>query len=111
MAKKKVVNKKVKLRNLFSGKVFIDDNSEIQWRFFILSLLLAFIMITSNHWVDNKVVEISQHKEDLEVLKAKFALTHSNLMKLKMESELMKEVDKDSLVALEDHPFKIVIRR
>ena len=31
-------------------------------------------------------------------------------MKIKLESELIKEVEKDSLMALETHPLKLLIK-
>ena len=49
-------------------------------------------------------------KEQTEEYKSRNAFAQSRLIKVKMESELGKEVIQDSLLPLENHPHKLLIK-
>jgi hypothetical protein len=53
---------------------------------------------------------VNQLKDQAEEYKSRNAYAQSKLMKIKLESELIKEVEKDSLMALETHPLKLLIK-
>jgi len=106
--------RKVKRRSLsdiLKGKFLIEGNAFSVWKAIVFFVILALISISSSHRVDEKVVEISQLKREAEEYKAKYALIHSRLMRLKVESELENMVVRDSLFALEKQPYKILVPR
>ena len=68
------------------------------------------IMIYSNHLVSDKIERVNALKEQTEEFKSRNAFAQSKLIKVKMESELGKEMIKDSLLPLENHPHKLLIK-
>ena len=54
------------------------------------------IMIYSNHLVSKKIERVNQLKEQAEEFKSRNAYAQSRLIKVKMESELSKEMEGDS---------------
>lgn len=67
-------------------------------------------MIYSNHLVNKKIKIVNALKEETEEYKSRNAYAQSKLIKVKMESELGKEVAGDSLMPLENHPHKLLIK-
>lgn len=68
------------------------------------------IMIYSNHLVNQKIEIVNALKEQTEEYKSRNAYAQSKLIKVRMESELGKEMIKDSLITLENHPHKLLIK-
>ena len=67
-------------------------------------------MIYSNHLVNQKIKIVNTLKEQTEEYKSRNAYAQSKLIKVKMESQLGKEVASDSLMTLESHPHKLLIK-
>ena len=67
-------------------------------------------MIYSNHLVNKKIKIVNALKEETEEYKSRNAYAQSKLIKVKMESQLGKEVAADSLLTLESHPRKLLIK-
>ena len=96
MAKRRAKNKKGRtILDILKGKFLVEGDAFSVWKFI--------------HIVDEKVVEISELKEKSEEYKARYALIHNKLMKLKVESELEDMVISDSLHALDKQPYKILV--
>lgn len=68
------------------------------------------VMIYSNHLVNQKIEVVNELKEQTEEYKSRNAYAQSRLIKVKMESELGKEMIRDSLLPLESHPHKLLIK-
>ena len=68
------------------------------------------VMIYSNHLVNKKIEQVNKLKEETEEYKSRNAYAQSRLIKIRMESELGKEMIEDSLVSLESHPMKLLIK-
>ena len=68
------------------------------------------IMIYSNHQVSKKIELVNDLKEQTEEYKSRNAYAQSRLIKVKLESELGKEMVQDSLLSLENHPHKLLIK-
>ena len=76
----------------------------------MLVFLLLMIMIYSNHLVSQKIELVNELKEQTEEYKSRNAFAQSKLIKVKLESELGKEMVEDSLLSLENHPHKLLIK-
>ena len=76
----------------------------------MLVFLLLMIMIYSNHLVSKKIEQVNELKEQTEEYKSRNAYAQSRLIKVKLESELGKEMVQDSLLSLESHPHKLLIK-
>ena len=68
------------------------------------------VMIYSNHLVNQKIKRVNELKEQTEEYKSRNAYAQSRLIKIKLESELGKEMLNDSLMTLENHPMKLLIK-
>ncbi len=97
------------IKDILKGKFLVEENAIQNWKFLVFIVFLAFLMITSAHFVDKTVVSLDQKREKLDEVKAKYALMQSKLIQMQLESELAVQVQADSLVSLEEHPIKILV--
>ncbi|MBP7172473.1 MAG: hypothetical protein KBA33_00195 [Cloacibacterium sp.] len=112
MAKQQAYKPKKNLtfKDIVKGNFLNRDEFKIHYRYFLLIFVLMMLMIYSNHLVNQKIEVVNQLKDQAEEYKSRNAYAQSKLMKIKLESELIKEVEKDSLMALETHPLKLLIK-
>ncbi|MGZ5188442.1 MAG: FtsL-like putative cell division protein [Kaistella sp.] len=112
MAKKSTYRpqKKLTFIDIVKGNFLNRDEVTIHYRYFMLVFLLLMIMIYSNHLVSKKIELVNELKEQTEEYKSRNAYAQSRLIKVKLESELGKEMVEDSLLSLENHPHKLLIK-
>ena len=112
MARKKQYRPQRKLTfiDIVKGNFLNRDEVKIHYRYFLLIFVLLMIMIYSNHLVSQKIELVNELKEQTEEYKSRNAYAQSRLIKVKLESELGKEMRKDSLLSLENHPHKLLIK-
>ena len=112
MAKRKTYRpqKKLTFIDIIKGNFLNRDEVKIHYKYFMLVFLLLMIMIYSNHLVSKKIEQVNELKEQTEEYKSRNAYAQSRLIKVKLESELGKEMVQDSLVSLESHPMKLLIK-
>lgn len=112
MSKKTVQKPKKKLTfiDILKGNFLNRDEVKEHYKYFLLLFLLIMIMIYSNHLVNQRIGQVNALKHEVEEYKSQNAYTQSKLIKIRLESELSKEVEKDSLKALETHPLKILVK-
>ncbi len=109
MAKKKTYNK-LSFKDILKGKFLVEDQPYFNWGFIFFIVLLAILAISSAHYTDAKVVQLRDQKEQLDEVKAKYAHMQSKLIEMQLESKLAEQVEQDSLITLEEHPIKIVVK-
>lgn len=102
--------KKLTFIDIMKGNFLNRDEVKIHYKYFLLIFALLMIMIYSNHLVNKKIETVNQLKEQAEEYKSRNAYAQSRLIKVRMESELSKEMEGDSLVSLENHPHKLLIK-
>lgn len=102
--------KKLTFVDIIKGNFLYRDEIRKHYRLFLLIAFLLLIMIYTNHTVDKKIEIVNELKEKAEEYKSRNAYAQSKLIKVKMESELGKEMIKDSLLPLENHPHKLLIK-
>lgn len=112
MAKTRTAYKQKRLTfiDILKGNFLNRDEIKVHYKFFLLFFLLMMIMIYSNHLVSKKIEQVNELKEQTEEYKSRNAYAQSKLIKVKMESELGKEMIGDSLMTLENHPHKLLIK-
>ncbi len=87
----------------------ISDDSFKNWRVILFISGLAIVMIASAHSADQKVYEIAKLSNDVKELRSAFVDGRSKLMRLKMESTIIKKVESKGIVISEIPPKKIRI--
>ena len=113
MAKRATYNKpkkKLTFLDIVKGNFLNRDEVKVHYKYCLQIVALMMIMIYSNHLVSKKIERVNQLKEQAEEFKSRNAYAQSRLIKVKMESELSKEMEGDSLVSLENHPHKLLIK-
>lgn len=102
--------KKLTFIDIVKGNFLNRDEIKTNYKYFLLLVVLMVIMIYSNHLVNQKIEIVNALKEQTEEYKSRNAYAQSKLIKVRMESELGKEMIKDSLITLENHPHKLLIK-
>ncbi|MTE26513.1 FtsL-like putative cell division protein [Winogradskyella ouciana] len=100
-------------KNIYSilrGKFLISDDSFKNWRIIIFISALAIVMIASSHSADKKVHEIARLTNEVKELRSAFVDGRSTLMRLKMESTIIKKVAEKDIKISEIPPTKIRVR-
>lgn len=112
-AKKKTAKtpaKKLTFVDILKGNFLNREEVQVQSRFFLLLGAMMLVMIYTNHLVNKKIKVVNTLKEQAEEYKSRNAYAQSRLIKVKMESELGKQMLSDSLMPLESHPHKLLIK-
>ena len=102
--------KKLTFIDIIKGNFLNRDEVKAHYKYFLLLFVLMMAMIYTNHLVNQKIKTVNILKEETEEYKSRNAYALSKLIKVKMESELGKEVARDSLMTLESHPHKLLIK-
>ena len=102
--------KKLTFIDIVKGNFLNRDEVKIHYKYFLLVFVLMVIIIYSNHLVSKKIELVNDLKEQTEEFKSRNAYAQSKLIKVKLESELGKEMVQDSLLSLENHPHKLLIK-
>jgi len=103
-------NKKLSFIDIIKGNFLNRDEVKEHYKYFSLIFSLMLMMIYSNHLANKKIGIINRLKEQSEEFKSRNAYAQSKLIQIKMESELSREMEKDSLTSLEYHPIKFLIK-
>jgi len=113
MAKQTTYNKqkkKLTFMDIIKGNFLNRDEVKAHYKYFLFIFGLLMVMIYSNHLGNQKIEHVNKLKEETEEYKSRNAYAQSRLIKIRMESELGKEMVQDSLVSLESHPMKLLIK-
>lgn len=108
MAKRKNTKSNISIKDILKGKFLVDDGSMQNWRFVMFLVLLAFISISSSHWVDRKVVEINKLDESVSSLKSQYTDAHRMLMSLQLEPEIIRQSESLGIKLTEDQPYVLI---
>lgn len=106
MAKNKKSN--VKFVDILKGRFLVDDGSIQNWRFVMYLVLLAFISISSSHWINKKVVKINSLNEEVSNLKAQYTDAHRLLMKMQLEPEIKKQAELIGVRLTDEQPYVLI---
>lgn len=113
MAKKQSTyqsKKKLTFIDVLKGNFLNRDEVKSHYKYFSLIFVLMMVMIYTNHLVSTKIEQVNKLKEQTEEYKSRNAYAQSKLIKVKLESELGKEMLRDSLLTLQNHPHKLLIK-
>ena len=103
-------SKKFTVLDLLKGNFLNKEEVKKHYKYILFCFVLLMIMIFTNDLVNKKIGEVNTLKSQVEEYKSQNAYTQSKLIKIKLESELSKEVLRDSLQSLESHPLKILVK-
>ena len=101
---------KKSIYDILKGKFLISDDSFKNWRVIIFMSVLAIVMIASSHSADKKVHEIAQLNNEVKEWRSAFVEGRSKLMRLKMESSIIKKMAVKEIAPSVVPPKKIRIK-
>ncbi|WP_322970807.1 FtsL-like putative cell division protein [Faecalibacter sp. LW9] len=93
---------------ILAGDFLINSSSRKNWSFIIYVVFLAFLSITSSHWVDRKVVRINELQESVEDLRSQYTDKHRDLMRMQLETEIISKTEMYGLKIPDKQPYYIV---
>lgn len=96
---------------LLKMEFLINDEAFRNWRMIIYLSILALTMIASGHSADRKIFKIAQLNDKLKMLKSEFIEQRTDLMNLKMETKITKELQPMGIGPAKTPPIKIIIAR
>ena len=94
---------------LLKMEFLINDEAFRNWRLIIYLSILALTMIASGHSADRKIFKIAQLNDKLKMLKSEFIERRTDLMNLKMETKITKELQPMGIGPAKTPPIKIII--
>ena len=103
-------SRKFTAMDLLKGNFLNKEEVKQHYKYILFCFVLLMIMIFTNDLVNSKIGQVNALKSQVEEYKSQNAYTQSTLIKITLESELSKEVLRDSLQALESHPLKILVK-
>ncbi|GAA4813159.1 FtsL-like putative cell division protein [Litoribaculum gwangyangense] len=101
---------KKNIYNILKGTFLVSDDSFKNWRFILFISGLAIIMIASSHSADKKVYEIARLKNEVKEMRSAFVDGRSKLMRLKMESTVVKAMEEKGIKPSVIPPKKIKVK-
>ncbi|RIA08709.1 hypothetical protein OE09_0530 [Flavobacteriaceae bacterium MAR_2010_72] len=96
--------------DILKGKFLISDDSFKNWRVILFISALAVVMIASSHSADKKVHQIAKLNNEVKELRSAFVEGRSALMRLKMESSIVKKVAEKEILPSVVPPKKIRVK-
>ena len=102
---------KKSLLHILKGRFLIDEDSAKNWRFILFATILTIVMIASGHQAEKKVHQINRLDKKVKELRSEYVDLRSVLMKIKMESVVVKKVKQSGLVTSNVPPQKIKITK
>lgn len=100
---------KSKIYSVLKGRFLVEEDALKNWMFILFLTFLALLMISSSHSVDRKVQEIAKLNREKKKLRSQFVETRSDLMRIKMESTIVKKLKDKGLFVSDEPPVKIKI--
>jgi hypothetical protein len=88
----------------------VNDVAYKNWRMILFLSILSLIMIASGHLAERKIFQIARLNEDLKKLKSEFVEQRTDLMNLKMETKIMKQLRPLGIGPAKTPPFKIIVK-
>lgn len=103
-------NKKsdIKITDILKGKFLVSDDSMQNWRFVLFLVGLAFVSISSSHWVDEKVVGINRLNNEVSNLKAQYTELHREVMKMQLEPEIKAKSESIGVKLTDEQPYVLI---
>lgn len=97
------------LKKILLGTFLVEEGSYKNWRFITFLFLLCLVMIFSSHSVDEKIILISDLKNEVSVLHSEFIDSRKKVMKLKMETNVADIMSDRKIKSSTNPPIKIII--
>ncbi|MCM4155843.1 FtsL-like putative cell division protein [Gramella sp. AN32] len=93
--------------NILKANFLVNNDAVKNWRFIVFCTVLAIVMIASSHSAERKVHQIAKLNNEVRELRSEFVERRSDLMKIKMESSITRQMASKGIAPSETPPNKI----
>lgn len=100
---------KQSIYGILKGSFLVDEDAYKNWMFILFLAVLSMLMISSAHSVDRKVQKIAKLNRIKKELRAEFVATGADLMRLKMQSGVVRKIVKQGLYVPDKPPIRIKV--
>jgi hypothetical protein len=91
------------------ARFLLDEDAIKNWRFIVFIIGLAIVMIANTQRYEQKVFRIAELNNEVKELRSEFVDRRSELMKLKMESTVAKQMEARLILPSTVPPVKIKV--
>ncbi|MDN3708394.1 FtsL-like putative cell division protein [Myroides ceti] len=95
--------------NIIKAKYLVEGQSLKNWFFIIYVIFWALILIANTHIYEQKTISIRDLTEEVKELRSEFVDRRSELMKLRMESTISKQMELKEIKPSSVPPKKIKV--
>ncbi|MFY7811663.1 MAG: FtsL-like putative cell division protein [Flavobacterium sp.] len=99
--------KKISIYDLLKAKYFVNEDAFKNWSFVLFIIILTLMIIANTHSYEKKVYEIARLTREVKQLRSEHFEKRFELMKLKMESNISKNMESRGVYPSETPPVKI----
>lgn len=97
------------LYGILKARILLDEDAIKNWRFIVFIIGLAIVMIANTQRYEQKVFRITALNNEVKELRSEFVDRRSELMKLKMESTVAKQMEERLILPSTVPPIKIKV--
>ena len=97
------------LYGILKARFLLDEDAIKNWRFIVFIIGLAIVMIANTQRYEQKVFRIAELTNEVKELRSEFVDRRSELMKLKMESTVARQMEARQILPSTVPPTKIKV--
>ncbi len=94
---------------ILKARFLLDEDAIKNWRFIVFIIFLVIVMIYNTQSYEKKVFRISELTNEVKELRSEFVDRRSELMKLKMESTVARQMEARQILPSTVPPIKIKV--
>lgn len=97
------------LNNIIKAKFLVEGQSLKNWLFIIYIVFWTLVLIANNHFYEQKMMQAKSLTEQVKELRSEFVDKRSELMQLRMESNVSKEMEFYQILPSSVPPKKVKV--
>lgn len=97
------------LNNIIKAKFLVEGQSLKNWLFIIYIVFWTLVLIANNHLYEQKMMKAKDLTEQVKELRSEFVDKRSELMQLRMESNVSKEMEFYQILPSSVPPKKVKV--
>ena len=97
------------LNNIIKAKFLVEGQSLKNWLFIIYIVFWTLVLIANNHFYEQKMMKTKALTEQVKELRSEFVDKRSELMQLRMESNISKQMEFYQILPSSIPPKKVKV--
>lgn len=97
------------LNNIIKAKFLVEGQSLKNWLFIIYVVFWTLVLIANNHFYEQKMMKAKNLTEQVKELRSEFVDKRSELMQLRMESNVSKQMELYQILPSSVPPKKVKV--